>query len=165
MSDEDYDVIIATAATASAVAAPLIIIAPPLVGDAPAVGVIWSGMIYKICRRAGHEIDGDAAGRLAVAVAAGAGTFWAGSKTFGEILAKIPFTMGPAVGVNALLNVVFTFRLGQAMVDLMELSEFDHTDLKDLTRILGAALRPRPSVEELQRAARLLRRFRGRLAG
>ena len=158
MADEDYDIIIVTAAAASAAAAPLLVVS--VVSDAPVVAGIWTGMIYKICRRAGHDVDRDAAGRLAVAVAAGAGTYWAGSKTFGVVLSKVPFTMAPAVGVNALLNVVFTFRLGQALVDLMEMPEFDVTDVKHLARILGPSLRPRPSVDELQRAARLLRRVR-----
>jgi uncharacterized protein (DUF697 family) len=163
MADEDYDVIIATAAASSAAAAPLLVVS--VVSDAPVVAGIWTGMIYKICRRAGHDIDRDTAGRLAVAVAASAGTYWAGSKLLGVILSKIPFTMAPAVGTNALLNAVFTLRLGHALIDLMERPEFDITDWNYLVGFLGKAMRPRPSVEELQRAARLLRRLRTSLAG
>jgi uncharacterized protein (DUF697 family) len=163
MADEDYDVIIATAAASSAAASPLLVVS--VVSDAPVVAGIWTGMIYKICRRAGHDVDRETAGRLAVAVAASAGTYWAGSKTLGLILSKIPFTMAPAVGANALMNVVFTLRLGQALVDLMEKPDFDITDWKYLAEFLGRAMRPRPSVEELQRAARLMRRLRELLAG
>jgi uncharacterized protein (DUF697 family) len=161
--DEDFDAIIATAAGAAASAAPLLVVSP--VSDAPAVAVIWSGMVYKICRAAGRDVDRENAGRLAVAVAAGAGTYWVGSKALSGVLAKVPFTMAPAIGANAALNAVFTFRLGHALVDLMERPDFDPTDWSYLVEFLSAALRPRPSVEELQRVARLLRRLRARRAG
>ena len=163
MADEDYDVIIAAAAAASAAAAPLLVVSAA--SDAPVVAAVWSGMIYKIARGAGHELDREAAGRLSVAVVAGAGTYWAGSKLLGVVLSKIPLTMAPAVGTNALLNAVFTLRLGHALADLMERPEFDVTDWRYLTEFLMAAMRPRPSVEELQRAARLLRRLGTSLAG
>ncbi|MGH3787117.1 MAG: hypothetical protein ACRDRG_11335 [Pseudonocardiaceae bacterium] len=162
MADEDYDIIIATAAASAAGASPLIVVS--VVSDAPVVAGIWTGMIYKICRQAGHEIERETASRLAVAVAASAGTYWAGSKVLGIILSKIPFTMAPAIGANAALNALFTLRLGNALIDLMEKSEFDLTDWGYLVEFLGKAMRPRPSVEEIQRVVRLLRRLRDNLA-
>lgn len=162
MADEDYDIIIATAAASAAGAAPLITVS--VVSDAPVVAGIWTGMIYKICRQAGHKIERETASRLAVAVAASAGTYWAGSKVLGVILSKIPFTMGPAIGANAVLNALFTLRLGNALIDLMEKADFDLTDWGYLVEFIGKAMRPRPSVEEVQRVARLLRRLRGNLA-
>lgn len=162
MADEEYDIIIATAAASAAGAAPLITFS--IVSDLPVVAGIWTGMIYKICRRAGHEIERETASRLAVAVAASAGTYWAGSKALGVIFSKIPFTMGPAIGANAVLNVLFTLRLGNALIDLMEKPDFDPTDWGYLVKFLGKAMRPRPSIEELQRVARLLRRLRDNLA-
>jgi uncharacterized protein (DUF697 family) len=157
MADEDYDVIIATAAASTVGAAPLIAVSP--VSDAPAVAVIWTGMIYRICRKAGHEIERETASRLALGVAASAGAYWAGSKALGVALTKIPFTMGPAIGMNAVLNALFTFRLGQALVDLMEKPDFDLRDWGYLVGFLSMVLRPRPSVEEVQRTVRLLRRL------
>lgn len=162
MADEEYDIIIATAAASAASAAPLLVVS--VVSDAPVVAGIWTGMIYKICRRAGHEIDRETASRLAVAVAASAGTYWAGSKVLGVILSKIPFTMVPAIGANAVLNALFTLRIGNALIDLMEKPDFDLTDWSYLVEFLGKAMKPRPSVEEIQRVARLLRRLRNNLA-
>lgn len=162
MADDDYDVIIVTAAASTVTVAPLIMVSP--VSDAPAVAAIWAGMIYKICRRAGHEIDRESARRLALAVTASAGAYWAGSKMLGVILSKVPPTIGPAIATNAGLNAVFTFRLGHALVELMEKPDVDTRDWNYLIEFLRAAMRPRPSIEEIRRAVRLIRRLGTRLA-
>jgi len=161
MPDEEYDGIVGAAVIAAAGAGPLIVI--PF-ADPAAVGTIWTTMIYKICRRAGHNIDRPAASQLALAVGASAGAYWAGSKVLGNILSKFPLSMAPAIGANSLLNALFTLRLGNAMIDLMEKPQFDISDWAYIAGFLGDAMKPRPSVSEIQRVSRLLKRLRGKLA-
>jgi uncharacterized protein (DUF697 family) len=159
--DEDYDRIIKASVAAAAGAGPLIVI--PF-ADPAALSTIWTNMTVQICRRAGHEIDRSAASRLALGVAAGTGAHWAKMKILLSVLAKVPLTIGPGIAMNSLLNALFTFRLGHAMIDLMEKDDFDPSDWQYMVKVLVKAIAKRPNAAEVQRVISLLKRMRNKMA-
>jgi hypothetical protein len=161
MADDDYDSIIATAVLAAAGAGPTIVV--PLL-DPVTMSTIWTTMTVRICQRAGHAVDRAAAGRLALAVMAGTGAYWTGSKLLGSLLSKIPFTIGPTIAANSILNALFTLRLGNALIDLMEKHDFDPKDWAYTIEFLVGTMRPRPTAAEVKRVARLSRRLHERIS-
>lgn len=99
--------------------------------DVAAISAIWVTMTLSIARRLGHqELSKDFVTKLVFALVAGAGTYITGSKLASKVLLAIPVggTLA-AVGVNSFLNCWYTFRLGDAVIELFSQPQFDAGDL------------------------------------
>lgn len=160
MADEDYDSIMRAAAVAAAATAPLAMSPVPL-ADTVAMGGIWSTMLVAIAKKSGHHLDADAAQRMALAAATGAGGYWSGSKAFARTLAKIP---GPGMvagsTVNGTLNVTFTLFVGYMFIDLFERPSFDPLDVEFGRTYFQQGRKPYMSTVMLHRVAGFVKRTR-----
>lgn len=161
MADEDYDGIIRTAFVAASATGPLVI--SPIPGsDLVVVTGIWTTMMTGIARKTGHSLDVETGKKVVVAVVAGAGAYWTGSKTLTWILAKIP-GIGWATGsaINSGLNGAFTLWLGYAFIDLFEKDDFDLQNWEFCIEYLKIAMKPGINKAKLMRIRAFFKRWTG----
>lgn len=117
--------------------------------DVAAMSGIWINMIIQVSEKAGKPLNGDKAAKFVAAIGAGVAGYYAGSKLFTMLLHAIPGVgTGAAIGINALLNGVYTYRLCNTLVGQFERSTFNGDDLLDLTITIAPMLLPLPSPSE-----------------
>jgi hypothetical protein len=90
---------------------------------------------------------------MAAILSAGAG-YLGGSKVFTFALNFIP-GLGQlgAIGINSLLNFIYTIRLGKFIAEQMEKSDFDTDDWSNLVPEIAAVVFVAPSFTEMKEAA------------
>jgi uncharacterized protein (DUF697 family) len=119
--------------------------------DVTAVGGIWATMMVAIATKAGRQLDKDTALKIATAILTGASAYVAGSKLIGFLLHFIPGAGSiVSVGVNSLLNFLYTFRLGRYLALKMEKPEFDTGDFADVIPEMTTMVFSLPSITELR---------------
>jgi len=123
--------------------------------DAGGIGPIWATMISGIAARAGREICApDIAGLVTTAVGAVSG-YVRGSKILSWLAAPLVIAfpvagVPPTVAVGAMLNGIFTLRLGRACARRFTDPGFTGLDMADLTAGIGGRLARLPSGEEIK---------------
>ena len=97
--------------------------------DVAAMSTIWVSMIIAISEKSGHKVNGAYAAKLASCVLAGVGAYVGGSKIAMKLLHLIPVagTLS-AIGVNSLLNGLYTYKLGHAISNLFDKGRLDLSD-------------------------------------
>lgn len=117
--------------------------------DVAAMAGIWTNMIIQIANKAGKPMSRDKAGKFVTAIASGVGGYVGGSLLFTKLLHAIPGVgTGAAIGINALLNGIYTYRLGKALISQFEKSHFDGDDLLNAATVIIPMLLPFPGPVE-----------------
>jgi hypothetical protein len=121
--------------------------------DIGGVSGAWVTMIILIGQDSNRQLDKDTVVKLVTGILAGAAAYLGGSKIFTFALNAIPGigTLG-AVGINAILNFLYTMRLGRYIALQMEKPEFDTGDWAGLIPEITAIVFAMPSVLEIREA-------------
>jgi uncharacterized protein (DUF697 family) len=119
--------------------------------DIGAISGAWGTMLIMIADKSGRELDYNTAMKLATAILGGAAAYLGGSKVFTMALNLIPgFGTVTAVGINSLLNFLYTVRLGSFIARQMEKTDFDTNDIAHLVPELTAIVFAVPTFGELR---------------
>jgi uncharacterized protein (DUF697 family) len=141
-------IIIDSARTAAAAAGPGTFI-PVL--DTGVVAGVWANMLIKIAKISGHDLDFKFAIKMATVVATGVSGYVAGSKLFTYGLLLIPGVGWlTAMGINGMLNYIFTFKLGKVAKNMFEKPGFDAGDATDIAKSLILPLLSIPTFTDIQ---------------
>jgi uncharacterized protein (DUF697 family) len=118
--------------------------------DVGAMGVIWAGMIGAIAAKSNHEINKEFAVKVATGVATGVGAYVVGSKIAMGLLNFIPFAGTlTAIGINSVLNYLFTYKLGNVITKLFAEGESDVADMEHLIVTVASMVGAFPSAREV----------------
>jgi uncharacterized protein (DUF697 family) len=155
--DTTYDDIIATAVVAAAGLGAGTAFAPG--ADIALCGGTWIAMMAAIADRSGHDENKEFWGKVITSVGMGAAGYWAGSKVFTGILFYVIPGAGSitAATLNALLNGLYTWRLGTSFANLFNKPGFDLRDAGAVARYLKSALAPIPTYGEVRHVWDLMR--------
>jgi uncharacterized protein (DUF697 family) len=131
------------------------ILAPGL--DEAAMYTIWLAMITTVAKRTGASLSPASAAKLVASALGGAAAYTVGSKvlTWGvlAVLAAVPVAALPAaMGMNAAINALLTWRLGRACTQRFADPRFGARDALVITRDIFAL----PGVSEILDLKRLL---------
>lgn len=118
---------------------------------------IWATMTVAIAKESGHEVNKTYATKIAAAVLTGVASYVTGSKIAMKALHVVPLagTLA-AMGVNSFLNYWFTFKVGKALAELFDTSDFSSSSQEQLIRRILSAVSPWPTFDDLQDATDLL---------
>ena len=117
--------------------------------DTPVIAGIWGNLLVQISKKSQHSLNKKLALKLATSVATGAAGYIAGSKVFTWVLNLIPGIGTLAyIGINGLLNYLFTYRFGKAVVTLMEKGKFDNADIATMASVLVATITGLPKADD-----------------
>lgn len=110
----------------------------------------WTSMLIIIGSDSGRQLDRDTVVKFLTSVLAGAAGYLGGSKVLTYSLHLLPGlgTLG-AVGVNSLLNFLYTVRLGKYIAEQMEKPEFDLDDCAKLVPEITSVIFAMPSMREM----------------
>lgn len=155
--NSDYDDIIAAAVITTAGLGAGTAFAPG--ADIALCGGTWIAMVAAIADRSGHEENKEFWGKVMASVGMGAAGYWAGSKIFTGILFYVIPGAGSitAATLNALLNGLYTWRLGNSFVNLFDKSGVDLRDVVAVAKYLRGALAPIPTYAEIRHVWDLIR--------
>jgi uncharacterized protein (DUF697 family) len=155
--NKDYDDIIAAAVVTAAGFGAGTAFAPG--ADIALCGGTWITMMGAIADRSGHEENKEFWGKVIASVGMGAAGYWAGSKVFTGILFYVIPGAGSvtAAALNALLNGLYTWRLGTSFANLFDKTGFDLSDAGAVARYLRSALAPIPTYAEVRHVWDLIR--------
>ena len=155
--NKDYDDIIAAAVVTAAGLGAGTAFAPG--ADIALCGGAWITMMAAIADRSGHEENKEFWGKVIASVGMGAAGYWAGSKIFTGILFYVIPGAGSitAAALNALLNGLYTWRLGTSFVGLFDKPGFDLSDAGAVAGYLRGALAPIPTYAEIRHVWDLIR--------
>ncbi len=81
--------------------------------DMAGMAAIWATMIGSIFKKSGREIDRETAMRLATAATTGIASYLGTVKIFNWAVMFIPGGIVASLGMNAVINAYFTYRLGK----------------------------------------------------
>lgn len=126
--------------------------------DVAALSTAWAIMIAAIADESGHDMDKAFAAKLAVGVLAGVGGYVAGSKTAVTLLNFIPGagTLA-AMGVNGVMNALYTYKMGHAMSTLLDKDGFQESDITEMATSLAAVVISKPSLAEVKDIVQMVR--------
>jgi len=142
------DIIVGSSQAAAAAAVPGTFV-PVL--DITAIAGIWANMLIKVAKTSGHDLDFKFASKMATAVAAGFGGYIAGSKLLTYSIMLIPgIGLFGAMGINSILNYMFTYKLGKIAKGLFEKPGFDPGDATDLAKMVLLPLLSIPTFSEIR---------------
>lgn len=118
--------------------------------DVTALSGTWIIMILAVADKSGHEMDKAFAGKLAAGVLAGVAAYIAGSKLAMGLLHLIPGagTLA-AIGVNSLLNALYTYKMGHALSNLFDKGGFEMSDVDWVAKNLMAVILTIPTPSEI----------------
>lgn len=118
--------------------------------DVTALSAIWITMIISIADKSGHKVDKSFAGKLAAGLLAGVAAYIAGSKLAIGLLHLIPGagTLA-AIGVNSLLNALYTYKMGHALSNLFDKGGFDMSDVNWVAGNLMSVVLTVPTPSEI----------------
>ena len=119
--------------------------------DVVAVGGTWATMLCVIAKDANRHFDRDTALKFTTGVVTAGAGYIAGSKLLTFALHLIPGAgTASAVGINCLLNFLYTMRLGRFAALQMEKPDFDTGDFANIIPEMAAIVFTMPSVIELK---------------
>lgn len=123
--------------------------------DVAVVGGAWATMLVAIASNSNRQLDQNTALKFATGILSGGAAYLGGTKLLTYTLHAIP-GLGTiaSVGINSLLNFLYTFRLGRFIALQMEKPEFDTADWASLIPELTAMVFAMPSIMEIQEAWR-----------
>ncbi|PAX48233.1 hypothetical protein, partial [Brunnivagina elsteri] len=104
------DIILNHSLTAAGIGGTIGALVPGL--DIAGVSATWISMIVQIAEKAGHPVDEDAIKKFIINLLQGAASYLIGSNVLKGLLALTGIGILPAAGLNALLNFLYTARLG-----------------------------------------------------
>lgn len=122
--------------------------------DLAVVGGSWVTMLLSISSTCRRQLDYNTALKFTTGVLAGAAAYLGGSK----LLITIAFYAFPglgtvaSVGLNSLLNFIYTCRLGRYMALQMEKPDFSTEDWASMIPEITAMVFAMPSILEMQEA-------------
>jgi len=122
-------------------------------------------MILSIAKTSGREINAASAGKIAGAAIGAVSGYVLGSKilTYAAVVILIPYFpvagIPAVVALNALLNGLFTLKLGIATARQFSRPDFNTTDIIDLAASIAGQLTPIPSSGELQVVHEMIKNY------
>ncbi|MEM7370674.1 MAG: DUF697 domain-containing protein [Bacteroidota bacterium] len=118
--------------------------------DIAAMSTTWIAMILSIADKSGHRMNNVYASKLCASVLSGVGAYVGGSKIAMKLLHLIPAagTLA-AIGVNSLLNALFTYKMGHALSRLFDKGDFDEGDIADMAATLLTLVACFPTAGEI----------------
>ncbi len=119
--------------------------------DITVVGGAWATMTVSIANKSGRKLDKDTAFKLCSTILAGGAAYIGGTKILTYLFHMIPGlgTMG-AVGINSLLNFLYTFRMGRFIAMQMEKADFNTEDFASMIPEITAMVFAMPSMAEIR---------------
>lgn len=122
--------------------------------DTVGVAGTWAAMMCVIANKANRELDRPTSLKLMAAILSAGAGYLGGSKVFTFALNFIP-GLGQlgAIGINSLLNFIYTIRLGKFIAEQMEKPDFDTDDWSNLVPEIAAVVFVAPSFTEIKEAA------------
>lgn len=116
---------------------------------------LWVAMLIGIANMAGRSLDRDTAFKLISGVLAGSAAYIGGSKVLTYALNFIPGlgTIG-AIGINSILNFLYTVRIGRFIAVQMEKPDFNTEDFSALIPDIAAMVFAAPSMTEIRESWR-----------
>lgn len=126
--------------------------------DVAALSTTWAVMIAAIADESGHDMDKVFAAKLTAGVLAGVGGYVAGSKLVMTLLNFIPGagTLA-AMGVNGVMNALYTYKMGHAMSTLLDKDGFREADIGEMAESLVAVVISKPSLTEFKDIIQMVR--------
>jgi hypothetical protein len=119
--------------------------------DVGGMTTIWGTMIVSIAAKSNRQLDSDAALKFVTAILAGAGAYLGGTKVLTTVLHFFPGAGTIAsVGLNCLLNFLYTFRLGRFVALQMEKPGFGTEDWAAMVPEITSMVFALPSLAEIQ---------------
>jgi hypothetical protein len=123
--------------------------------DTGGIGTIWSTMIGGIAARAGREIGAPDLARLVATAVSAVSGYVLGSKILSWLAAPLAIAfpvdgVPAAVAVRAMLNGIFTLRLGTACAQHFTDPGFTGLDIANLTAGISARLTRLPNGDEIK---------------
>jgi hypothetical protein len=121
--------------------------------DTVYVSASWVIMIGSIAEKANRKLEKETVAKFVSGILAGSAAYLAGTKVLVFLLNAIPGlgTLG-AVGINALLNFLYTIRLGRYIALAMEKPDFNTSDWANLIPEITSVVFGIPTVPEMQEA-------------
>jgi uncharacterized protein (DUF697 family) len=146
---------IKTGVVAAGVAGPVGAIPGPL--DALAIGGIWTIMLVSIAKKSGHQLSEAYVAKFVSIVSAGAVGYYGGCKVAGWLLNLIPGagTLA-AMGVSAVLNIIFTYKFGVTVADIFDRDEFNLNDAATAASAVLLLLCAVPTLHDIREIIRLI---------
>jgi hypothetical protein len=122
--------------------------------DMAGMGAIWTTLVLAIASTAGRSVDIATAGKLVTSAVGAVSAYIVGSKILtwaaAPLIFAFPLAGVPAViAVNAMLNAIFTLRLGIACARRFSTPDFTAGDVLDLAADIAGYLIKLPSREEI----------------
>lgn len=158
--NSSYDDIIAAAVIVAAGLGAGTVFVPG--ADIALCGGTWTTMMVAIADRSGHDENSAFWGKVLTSVGMGAAGYWAASKIFTGVLFYVIPGAGSitAATLNALLNGLYTWRLGNSFANLFDKSGVDLSDARAIASYLRGALAPIPTYAEVRHVWELIREHR-----
>lgn len=121
--------------------------------DTVYVSFSWVAMIIAIGEKANRKFDKDTVAKFVASILAGSAAYLGGTKLLVFLLNAVPGlgTLG-AVGINMLLNFLYTIRLGRYIALQMEKPEFNTSDWANLIPEITSVVFGIPTIQEMQEA-------------
>lgn len=119
-----------------------------IASDGPILAGIWGTMIYKIAKEHDVDFDTETCVKIATAVIAGSAAWMAGCKILTKILTWTMVAIPVALGINAVINAFYTWRLGVGFDKIFSQSGYEKTITK-LASIAITFLAPIPKLSEV----------------
>ncbi|MGH8603050.1 MAG: hypothetical protein ACREXR_09860 [Gammaproteobacteria bacterium] len=160
--EEKYYGTVGTAvAAATGIAVPGIFV-PTL--DMAGVGATWTVMIGSIADKSGQHISPASVAKVVAAAVSAVSAYMLGSKILtwaaAPLILAFPFAGVPAaVAVNAMLNGLFTLKLGITTAKQFSRPDFNSLDILNVAETIAGALVKLPSTEEIKLVKKMLEAF------
>lgn len=125
--------------------------------DTIGVSAIWVAMIAEIAERAGNQTEDAAIQKFVIAVAQGAGSYLVGSAVLRYALLFTGIGVIGSAALNALLNFLYTARLGIFVAEQYDQPGFTMEHTLSALSSAGKIVFAVPTAEELRFAFKMTR--------
>jgi hypothetical protein len=135
------------------------IVAPTL--DTAGVASVWTIMVGALAKKSGHNVDAKLIAKLITGALASVASYQLGSKILTWLAVPLILTFPVAgipavVGLNGVLNAIFTYRLGVFLSEQLTRSDFTTRDFIGLSQRIGAIFLGVPTPREIADVKELL---------
>lgn len=162
LEEKYYGTVGTAVAAAAGIAVPGLFV-PAL--DMAGVGATWTVMIGSIADKSGQHVSPTSVAKVAAASVSAVSAYMLGSKILTwaatPLILAFPVAGVPAaVAVNAMLNGLFTLRLGIAAASKFSRPDFNALDILEVAASIASVLvKLLPSTKEIQLVKEMLKAF------
>jgi hypothetical protein len=134
VKEEHKDIVKKAMITAAGVGATECVILPGI--DTVGIGAIWTSMIIAMVKKEGHEIDMHLIAKVVTSIVVG-GLSYVGAQQAFNLFLKLFILTPPGLavnilfgGVNSVLDVALTYRLGVFLSNRLSKTDFTESDFR-----------------------------------